>query len=106
MSITPVPTSSVVVFAAMAAISGNGVEIELPKWCTRIQAPSNPDSSAATARSTIWRTASAPVGTGELLEPPEWPKVRNPIFFTFHLLCMQNYVLWVQLIPGQYYSRT
>ena len=54
----------------MAESSGNGAESEWAKWCTRTQAPSKPARSAACAKSTIWRTAAGPSGTGEVAQAP------------------------------------
>ncbi len=60
MSITPVPSSMVVVRAPMAASSGNGEASWRAKWCTRTYAPSTPSSSAPTVRSMVWcRTSEA-----------------------------------------------
>ncbi len=59
MSITPVPISMRLVLAPMAASSGNGEASWRAKWCTRKYAPSTPSSSAATASSMDWVSASA-----------------------------------------------
>ena len=59
MSITPVPISMRLVRTPIAARSGNGAERCRAKWWTRTKAPSIPISSAATASSTVCRSASA-----------------------------------------------
>src|SRR5687768_15421435 len=81
MSITPVPISSRLVFAPMAASRGNGEESWDAKWCTRKYAPSAPTSSAATARSIDWTSASEAERTWECGDGDQWPNERNPIFF-------------------------
>ena len=65
MSITPVPISIRLVRAPIAASSGNGEASWRAKWWTRTYAPSIPISSAATASSIVWRSASAAVGVCE-----------------------------------------
>src|ERR1700751_3320689 len=80
MSITPVPISIRLVETPIAASSGEGEESWRAKWWTRTNAPSMPISSAATASSTVWRNASAPV----CVAPPpgcQAPNERKPIFF-------------------------
>src|ERR1700749_1576676 len=78
MSITPMPISIRLVLTPIAARSGNGEESWRAKWCTRTNAPSMPISSAATASSTVWCSASAPV---RVSPPPgcQAPKERKPI---------------------------
>jgi hypothetical protein len=61
MSITPVPISIRLVFTPIAASRGNGEASWRAKWWTRTNAPSIPISSAATASSTVWRSASLAV---------------------------------------------
>src|SRR3954454_9892994 len=80
MSITPVPISIRLVLTPIAASSGKGEESwrgEGGKWTT---APSIPISSAATASSTVWRSASPPVWVSP---PPgcQAPNERKPILF-------------------------
>ena len=82
MSITPVPISIRLVRAPIAASSGNGEASCRAKWCTRKYAPSAPSSSAATARSMDWCSTSAAVRACDCGEGVQWPKERNPIFFT------------------------
>src|SRR5262245_8823262 len=80
MSITPVPISIRLVSTPIAARSGKGDESWRAKWWTRTNAPSIPISSAATASSTVWRSASPPV----CVSPPpgcQAPNERKPIFF-------------------------
>ena len=81
MSITPVPISMRLVRAPTAASSGNGEASWRAKWCTRKYAPSAPSSSAATARSTDWSSASEAVRTWECGDGVQWPKFRKPMFF-------------------------
>src|ERR1700757_4125787 len=80
MSMTPVPISIRLVLTPIAASSGNGDESWRAKWWTRTKAPSIPISSAATASSTVWRSASPPV---RVSPPPgcHAPKERKPILF-------------------------
>src|SRR4051794_5143772 len=82
MSMTPVPTSIRLVRAAIAAGNGNGDASWRAKWCTRTKAPSRPSSSAATASSTLCRSASRPVRTCEPGIACQCPKDRNPIRFS------------------------
>src|SRR4051794_9625993 len=82
MSMTPVPTSIRLVRAAIAASNGNGDASWRAKWCTRTKAPSRPSSSAATASSTLCRSASRPVRTCEPGMACQCPKDRNPIRFS------------------------
>src|SRR3954454_18735213 len=82
MSMTPVPTSFRLVHAASAASNGNGDASWRAKWCTRTKAPSRPSSSAATASSTLCRSASRPVRTCEPGMACQCPKDRNPIRFS------------------------
>ena len=63
MSITAVPISILDVRAPTAASSGNGDPSCRAKWCTRKYAPSAPTSSAATASSSDWTSASDAVTT-------------------------------------------
>src|SRR3954447_13369640 len=78
MSITPVPISIRLVRAPIAASSGNGDASWRAKWCTRTNAPSMPISSAASASSMVWRSASAAVF---VMPPPgcQWPNERKPM---------------------------
>src|SRR3954469_7132000 len=80
MSITAVPISMRLVRAPIAASSGNGEASCRAKWWTRTNAPSTPISSAATASSTVWRSASPAL----LVMPPsgcQCPNERNPMRF-------------------------
>ena len=61
MSMTAVPISIRLVFAAIAESSGNGEESCRSKWWTRTNAPSIPISSAACASSIVCSSASAAV---------------------------------------------
>src|SRR3954452_15978964 len=82
MSITPVPISIRLVLTPIAARSAKGEESWRAKWWTRTNAPSMPSSSAATASSTVWRSASPPV----CVSPPpgcQAPNERKPIFLTW-----------------------
>ena len=79
MSITPVPISMRLVATPIAASSGNGEASWRAKWWTRTKAPSIPISSAATASSTVWRSASAAVGVCEPGAFDQWPKLRKPM---------------------------
>src|SRR5580698_6280751 len=82
MSMTPVPISILEVLAPMAASSGNGLAAWRAKWWTRKYAPSNPSSSAATARSMDWRRKSLAERACEPGVSDQWPNERKPIFFT------------------------
>src|SRR5699024_405008 len=82
MSITPVPISIRFVRAPMAASRGKGEASCRAKWCTRKYAPSAPSSSAATARSIDCSSASGADRVADCGEGVQWPKERNPIFFT------------------------
>ena len=80
MSITPVPISMRLVRTPIADRSGNGAERCREKWWTRTKAPSIPISSAATASSTVCRSASAAL----FVLPPagcQAPNERKPIRF-------------------------
>ena len=83
MSMTPVPISIRLVRAPAAASSGNGDASWRAKWCTRKYAPSAPTSSAATASSIDWRSASDAERVCDCGEGFQWPKDRKPMFFTF-----------------------
>src|SRR4051794_1389226 len=80
MSITPVPISIRLVLTPIAARTGNGEASWRAKWWTRTNAPSIPISSAATASSTVWWSASPPVWVSP---PPgcQAPNERKPILF-------------------------
>ena len=65
MSITAVPISIRLVRAAIALSSGNGEASWRAKWWTRTKAPSSPISSAATASSIVWCSASCAVWVRE-----------------------------------------
>ena len=82
MSITAVPISIRDVRAPTAASSGNGEPSCRAKWCTRKYAPSAPSSSAATASSSDWISASDAERTCDAGDSDQWPNERNPIFFT------------------------
>src|SRR6478735_4244730 len=82
MSITAVPISMRFVRAPIAARSGNGDASCWAKWWTRKYAPSAPRSSTASASSIDWMSASDPDRTFEYGDADQWPKDRNPIFFT------------------------
>src|SRR6478609_5534811 len=82
MSITAVPISIRRVRAPTAANSGNGDPSCRAKWCTRKYAPSAPNSSAATANSSDWISASEAERTCDDGDGGQWPNDRNPIFFT------------------------
>ena len=81
MSITPVPISIRLVLAPTAASSGNGEASWRAKWCTRKYAPSAPSSSAATASSMDWSSASDADAVCDCGDGVQWPNDRNPIFF-------------------------
>src|SRR5206468_5331967 len=83
MSMTAVPISIVRVRAPTAARSGNGEPSWRAKWCTRKYAPSAPSSSAATASSIDWSSASDAVRTSEWGDGVQCPNDRNPIFFIY-----------------------
>ena len=80
MSMTPVPISIRLVRAPIAASSGNGDASCRAKWWIRKYAPSTPTSSAATARSMDWSSASDAERVWECGEGDQWPKERNPMF--------------------------
>src|SRR6476646_8056218 len=82
MSMTAVPISILDVRAPTAASSGNGDPSWRAKWCTRKYAPSAPTSSAATASSSDWISASEAERTCDGGDAVQWPKDRKPIFFT------------------------
>jgi hypothetical protein len=82
MSITPVPISIRLVLAPTAASSGKGEASCRAKWWTRKYAPSAPSSSAATASSIDWSSASEAERVWECGESLQCPNDKNPIFFT------------------------
>src|SRR6185436_21187818 len=87
MSMTAVPISMRLVLAPTAARRGKGDESCRAKWCTRKYAPSAPSCSAATASSIdCWRTSRAD-RTADWYDVLQWPKERNPIFFTARAPC-------------------
>src|SRR5215468_3087525 len=79
MSMTPVPISIRLVLTPIAARSGNGEASCRAKWWTRTNAPSIPISSAATASSTVWLSASPPVCVSPT-RGCQAPNERKPIF--------------------------
>src|SRR3954453_22033328 len=81
MSITAVPISILDVRAPIAARSGKGDASCLAKWWTRKYAPLAPTSSAATASSSDWFSASAADRTVDDCEADQCPNERKPIFF-------------------------
>src|SRR3954449_4978120 len=81
MSITAVPISMRRVLAPMAASSGKGEASWRAKWWTRKYAPSAPSSSAATARSIDWSSASEADRVCDWGDGVQGPKDRNPMLF-------------------------
>ena len=72
--------------APTAASSGNGEPSWRAKWWTRKYAPSAPSSSAATASSIDWSSASDADRTCEYGDSDQCPNDRKPIFFTATML--------------------